>query len=379
MQQNFTLQIVVNTRLLLHNKLDGIGWFSYQTLKRITQNNPDVHFVFLFDRDYNDEFIFSDNITPLVIGPQARHPFLYYAWFHVSVKNLLNRLNPDLFLSPDGFLSPGAKCKQLPVIHDINFLHNPKDLKPLTSKYYNHFFPKYAKLATRIATVSEYSKADISKNYQIDSNKIDVVYNGINEGFNPLSEFDKQLTREKFSHGKPYFLFVGSQSPRKNLNRLIAAFDLFKQKTQSDFKLVLVGAVYSSEGDVKRAIDKSKYKHDIIFTGRQNQIELEKIMASAFALAFVPYFEGFGIPIVEALQCETPVICSNTTSMPEISGNAGLHVNPFDVNSICEGMLDIFNNDAKRLQLIENGKIRKDLYSWDKSADLLWKSITKAL
>jgi glycosyltransferase involved in cell wall biosynthesis len=379
LQQNFTLQIVVNTRLLLHNKLDGIGWFSYQTLKRITQNNPDVHFVFLFDRDYNDEFIFSDNITPLVIGPQARHPFLYYAWFHVSVKNLLNRLNPDLFLSPDGFLSPGATCKQLPVIHDINFLHNPKDLKPLTSKYYNHFFPKYAKLATRIATVSEYSKADISKNYQIDANKIDVVYNGINEGFNPLSEVDKQLTREKFSHGKPYFLFVGSQSPRKNLNRLIAAFDLFKQKTQSDFKLVLVGAVYSSEGDVKRAIDKSKYKHDIIFTGRQNQIELEKIMASAFALAFVPYFEGFGIPIVEALQCETPVICSNTTSMPEISGNAGLHVDPFDVNSICEGMLDIFNNDAKRLQLIENGKIRKDLYSWDKSADLLWKSITKAL
>ena len=99
------MQIVVNTRLLLKNKLDGIGWFSYQTLKRMTQNNPDVHFVFLFDRDYDDEFIFSDNITPLVLGPQARHPFLYYAWFHLSVKNLLNRMNPDLFLSPDGFFN----------------------------------------------------------------------------------------------------------------------------------------------------------------------------------------------------------------------------------------------------------------------------------
>jgi glycosyltransferase involved in cell wall biosynthesis len=373
------LQIVVNTRLLIQNKLDGIGWFSYQTLKRITQNNPDVHFVFLFDRDYSEEFVFSDNITPLVIGPRARHPFLYYTWFHLSVKNVLNRMNPDLFLSPDGFLSPGAKCKQLPVIHDINFLHNPNDLKYLTSKYYNHFFPKYAKLGTRIATVSEYSKADIVENYHIDANKIDVVYNGINEGFGPLSDSSQQIIREKFSQGKPYFLFVGSQSPRKNLNRLIAAFDVFKEQSQSDYKLVLVGAVYSSEGDVKRVIDKSKFKNDIIFTGRQPQEELEKIMASAFALAFVPYFEGFGIPIVEALQCDTPVICSNTTSMPEIIGDAGLLVNPYEVNSISNGMLELFHNNSLRNQLIHKGKVRKNLFSWDKSADLLWNSITKCL
>jgi len=373
------VQIVVNTRLLLHNKLDGIGWFSYQTLKRITQNNPNVHFVFLFDRDYSSEFVFSDNITPLVLGPQARHPFLYYAWFHYSVKNLLNRMKPDLFLSPDGFLSPNAKCKQLPVIHDINFFHNPQDLKWLTSKYYNHFFPQYAKIAERIATVSEYSKADVVKNYHIDANKIDVVYNGINEGFKPLSDSDKQATRDKFSQGKPYFLFVGSQSPRKNLNRLIAAFDLFKEKTQSDFKLVLVGTIYSSLGEIKNTIDKSKFKNDIIFSGRLHQNDLEKIMASAFALAYVPYFEGFGIPIVEAFQCEIPVICSNTTSMPEIAGNGGIFVNPFDESSICNGMLELFYNDVARLQLIENAKTRKVLFSWDKSANLLWNSITKAL
>lgn len=373
------MQIVVNTRLLLPNKLDGIGWFSYQTLKRITQKNPDVHFVFLFDRPYDDEFIFSDNITPLVVGPQARHPFLYYAWFHLSVKSLLNRMKPDLFLSPDGFLSPGAKCKQLPVIHDINFFHNPQDLKSLTSKYYNYFFPKYAKIATRIATVSEYSKQDISTHYSINPNKIDVVYNGINDGFKPLLDADQQKVREKHSHGKPYFLFVGSQSPRKNLNRLVAAFDQFKEQTQSDFKLVLVGAVYSNEGDVKRVIDKSKFKDDIIFTGRQSQEELERIMASAFALAFVPYFEGFGIPLVEAMECDTPIISSNTTSMPEIVGDAGLLVNPFEVNDISRAMIELYNNTRLRASLIENGKKRKHSFSWDKSADLLWGSITKSI
>jgi glycosyltransferase involved in cell wall biosynthesis len=373
------LQIVVNTRLLLPHKLDGIGWFTYQTLKRITQNNKDVHFVFLFDRDYSDEFIFSDNITPLVIGPQARHPFLYYTWFHYSVKNILNRMRPDLFLSPDGFLSLGAKCKQLPVIHDINFFHNPKDLKPLTSIYYNHFFPKYAKAAARVATVSEYSKADIAKEYGINPAKINVVYNGINDGFKPITEEEKRIVKDKFAQGKPYFLFVGSQSPRKNLNRLITAFDLFKQQTQSDFKLVLVGAVYTSDGDMKKVIDKSNFKHDILFVGRQPQEELENIMAAAFALTFVPYFEGFGIPIVEAMQCQTPIICSNTTSMPEIAGNAAILVNPFEVNEISKAMVDLYQNENTRQQLILNGIKRKDNFSWDKSANLLWDSITKCL
>ncbi|MBK6521516.1 MAG: hypothetical protein IPG08_03855 [Sphingobacteriaceae bacterium] len=97
------MQIVVNTRLLLKNRLEGMGWFAYQTLKHITQKHKDVHFVFLFDRAYDPEFIFSDNITPLIIGPQARHPILYYAWFHVSVKHMLNRLEPDLFYLPMDF------------------------------------------------------------------------------------------------------------------------------------------------------------------------------------------------------------------------------------------------------------------------------------
>ncbi len=373
------MQIVVNTRLLIKNKLDGIGWFSYQTLKRITQQNPNVHFVFLFDRNYDNEFIFSDNITPVVIGPQARHPFLYYSWFHISVKSILNKLNPDMFLSPDGFLSLGAKCKQLPVIHDINFYHNPKDLKPLTSKYYNYYFPKYAKIATRIATVSEYSKKDISDNYNIKPDKIDVVYNGINEGFEKQSEEQKQNIRIKYSNGKPYFLFVGSQSPRKNLKRLVQSFDVFKEKTNSDFKLVLVGAIYLNDRNLTQLINTSKYCNDIVIVGRQPQQELEKIMGSAFALTFVPYFEGFGIPMIEAFKSEIPVICSNTTSMPEIASDAALMVNPFEVNSISNGMIELYRNSSLYQQLIQKGNIRKQAFSWDKSADLLWKSINQCL
>jgi glycosyltransferase involved in cell wall biosynthesis len=373
------LQIAVNTRLLIPNKLDGIGWFTYQTLKRITKNNPETHFIFLFDRNYSEEFIFSDNITPIVIGPQARHPFLYYLWFNYSVKNLLNKLKPDLFLSPDGFLTMGSKCKQLPVFHDINFFHNPKNLKPLTSRYYNYYFPKYAQIATRIATVSEYSKADICKNYNINYNKIDVVYNGINEGFKEISEEEKQAVKNKYSQGKSFFLFVGSQSPRKNLNRLIFAFENFKQQTKSDFKLLLVGSENQGESETKKIYEKSIYKSDIIFTGRVAQFDLEKIMASAFALTFIPYFEGFGIPLIEAMQCSIPIICSNTSSMPEIVSDSALLVNPFEVQDISNAMVNLFQNPSLQKQLVEKGHARKENFSWEKTSDLLWKSIEKTL
>lgn len=373
------MQIVVNTRLLLPNKLDGIGWFSYQTLKRITEGNPDVHFVFLFDRNFDEQFIFSDNITPLVVGPQARHAFLFYAWFQFSVKNVLNRLKPDLFLSPDGMLSLGAKCKQLPVIHDINFHHFPKDVPFWASKFYNRYFPLYANEATRIATVSEYSKNDIATNYKIDPNKIDVVYNGINENFTTVDEATKIATRKEVAEGKQYFVFVGSLHPRKNIKRLLLAFEKFKEESNSDFKLVLAGSAFWGMKELKETMDAMKHAKDVVFTGRLNDENLNKVVASAFALAFIPYFEGFGIPMVEAMQCEIPIIASNASCMPEIAGDAALFVNPYDVDEIKNAMLYLYNHPEEAGQLIEKGNKRKQLYSWDKSANLLWNSIEKSL
>lgn len=355
--------------------MEGIGWFSYHTLKRMTQQNKDVHFVFLFDRMYDEEFVFSDNITPIILSPQARHPFLYFAWFEFSVKNVLNKMKPDLFLSPDGFLSLGADCKQLPVIHDINFLHNPIDVKPLTRRYYNYFFPKFAHKGVRIATVSEFSKKDISENYKISPEKIDVVYNGINSSFQPKDEVVKVRTRSRFSEGKNYFLFVGSMHPRKNIPALIRAFDDFKKESNSEFKLLLAGPHLWGLNDVYSAMNQCQFKEDIIFTGRLSQEDLSDVMASAFSLTFVPYFEGFGIPLVEAMQCEIPIITSNVTSLPEIAGDAALLVNPSDTNEIKNAMLKLVNSENLRRQLISNGKLRKNNFSWDKTAALLWNSI----
>jgi len=369
------VQIVVNTRLLLKDKLEGIGWFSYQTLKRITQNNPDSHFVFLFDRDFDESFIFSDNVTPFILSPKARHPVLYYAWFQFSVKNILNQLKPDLFLSPDGFLSLGAKCKQLPVIHDINFKHHPKDSKWLTAKYYNSFFPKFAHEASRIATVSEFSKKDLVLSYDLDPAKIDVVYNGINEFFKPIDAKTKWHTKERFSYGKDYFVSVGALHPRKNIPNLIKAFSLFKKETQSDMKLLLAGPGFWGLSEIHNAIDEGGSKEDVIFTGRLIPEDLAAVLGSSQALTFVPYYEGFGIPLIEAMAAEVPIITSNVTSLPEIAGEAALLINPHEVFEIKNAMVKIYNNPFLREELIEKGRVQKQKFSWDKTADLLWQSI----
>lgn len=373
------MQIIVNTRLLIENRLDGIGWFSYQTLKRITQQHPEVHFVFLFDRPYSENFIFSDNITPIILGPPARHPFLYYAWFQFSVKQLLRRMKPDLFLSPDGFLSLGAGCKQLPVIHDINFLHYPRDSKWLTSRYYNYFFPKFAKEASRIATVSEFSKSELVKHYGITASNIDVVYNGIHSFFKPLSETEKQSTRAKFSYGDPYFVSVGSLHPRKNAVRLIEAFSLFKKERPSPHKLVFAGPGFWGLSEIHQALEKSGVKDDVLFTGRLQDEDLALVLGSAEALTFVPYYEGFGIPLVEAMACDVPIICSNLSSLPEVAGEAALLVNPFDVEEIKRAMLQLQGDEALNKSLIGKGQVQRLNFSWDKSAAQLWQSIERAV
>ncbi len=373
------MHIVVNTRLLIKDKLDGIGWFTFQTMKRLVQTNPKCTFTFLFDRPYAPEFIFGSNVTAAVLSPPARHPLLYILYFEFAVKRFLKKTKPDLFVSTDGFLVLDKTIKQLSVMHDINFLHHPMDLKYAYRKYYNFFFPKFSKVATRIATVSMYSKSDIIKNYQIDASKIDVVYNGINDGYSVLDVNQIASFQKKYTNGNPYFVFVGSQSPRKNLARLIKAFSQFRKNQATSFHLVLAGSSFWGDASLKSVWEQSEYKEDIHFTGRLNQDELTKVVGASFAMCFIPYYEGFGIPMIEAMAAGIPVIAASTSCLPEIAGEAALYVNPFEENEIAEAMLKLVANPNLKASLIEKGLVQAEKYSWNKTAALLWESMQKAM
>jgi len=367
--------IAVNTRLLLPEKLEGIGWFTRETLSRITREHPEHQFLFIFDRPYADEFIFSKNITPIVLSPPTRHPILWFIWFELQIPRILRKYKVDLFFSPDGYLSLNTRIRQLAAIHDINFAHRPKDLPWLKAKYYNYFFPKFAKKAKRIVTVSYFSKEDIIRTYKIDSDKLDVVYNGVNTSYTPTSEDENSNTKTKYSKGKDYFLFIGSLHPRKNICGLLRAYDAFRTSVESDTKLLIVGESMFKTSDIELTYEGMRYKNDVVFTGRLNNDELHHVLGASLALTFVPYFEGFGIPVIEAMNAGVPVICSNTTSLPEVGGNAVLYVDPFSLSQIKDAMIRIFQEKDLRDSLIEKGFVQKEKFSWDKTVELLWGSI----
>lgn len=372
------MKIAINTRLLIRNKLEGIGWFTYETLRRITKNHPEVQFYFLFDREPDASFIFESNVFPIVLFPQARHPFLFVIWFELSVARALRKIKPDLFLSPDGYLSLSTKVPSLAVMHDLNFEHFPKDLPWLVRCYYRFFFPRFARKAIRLATVSQFSKRDIAEKYNIDPDKVDVVFNGANEMFVPLDDAEINLVRVKYSDGKPYFLFVGSLHPRKNLARLFESFDLFRAENETNVKLVVVGEKKWWTKPISDAFEKMDHKEEVVFCGRLDSNELHRITAAALAITYVSYFEGFGIPIAEAFRCGVPVITSNVTSMPEVAGDAALLIDPYNINSIASAMALMVKDEKLRAELIRKGFERAGLFTWDGAASRLWESMMHA-
>lgn len=371
------MKIAVNTRLLLTGRMDGIARFADETLRILTTQHPEHQFYFYFDRKYDERFMYNSNIHPVVIHPQARHPFLFLAWFEASLPLHFAHTKPDIFLSPDGFLSLNTNVKSVAVIHDLNFEHFPQDIPYFMRKYYSHMFPRFAQKASRIATVSEYSKSDIITTYHVEQSKIDVVYNGAGSIFTPLQSADQQQIRNKFSQGREFFFFIGSLHPRKNLVNLFKAFDLFKQNDKAGIKLLLAGARMWWTDEIRLAYEGMRYRDDVIFTGRVTDEELASLMASALALTYVSYFEGFGIPILEAFQCDTPVITSNVTSMPEVAGNAAILINPFSVPSIADAMLKIASDDEFRQNLIVKGRGQRTKFSWEQTAEKLWGCIEK--
>ena len=367
--------IAVNTRLLISGKLEGIGWFTKETLFRITRDHPEHQFIFIFDRPFSEEFIFSDNITPIVLSPPTRHPILWFIWFELQIPRILRKYKADLFFSPDGYLSLNTGINQLAAIHDINFAHRPKDLPWLKAKYYNYFFPRFSRKAKRIVTVSFFSKEDIHRTYKIDNDDIDVVYNGVNTLYTPTHAEDKIETKAKYSEGQDYFLFIGSLHPRKNVCGLLRAFDAFRTSVDQQVKLLVVGESMFKTGEIELTYEGMRYKDDVVFTGRLSNEELHQVLGASLALTFVPFFEGFGIPVIEAMNAGVPVICSNTTSLPEVGGNAVLYVDPYSMSQIKDAMIKIYEEADLREDLILKGFAQKEKFSWDKTSELLWGSI----
>lgn len=372
------MKIAINARMLKATPDDGISRFTYEVVKRITKNNPLHHFTLVFDREYDPVLIFSPNTEGFLLKPRTRHPFLWYFWHEWRLPGLLKKTGADIFLSPDGIISLRSKVPSITVIHDINFYHRPDDVPKIIGLYYRHFFRKFVQKAVRIITVSEFCKNDISSYFNEDPGFIDVALNGVSDYFKPADKEETDTFRNELTGGSPFFLFVGNFSPRKNIAGVINAYNRFRSSTTFNHKLVLTGGKLFLNRRTDRIIRSSSWYRDIILTGPKLHEELRLLYASATALVFVPWFEGFGIPVSEAMRCGTPVILSNTASLPEVGGEAAVYVDPANTGEICSAMIKIADDDTFRLSLSGKGVIESLKFSWDKTADSVWESVERA-
>ena len=365
------MRIAVNARFLLPGKLEGLGWYTHELVRRMVRQHPEDEFILLFDRPFASDFVYGPNVTPLVLFPPSRHPLLWYWWFEHSVPAAFKRLKPDVFFSPDSYASLSSPVPTLMTAHDLVPLHHAEQLPFATRHYYRHYLPKFLHRADHIVTVSDYVRTDIQHTSGVAGTRVTTVYNGCREGFVPLPAAEKTAVREAFASGQPYFFYTGSIHPRKNIHRLLQAFDLFKQQTGAPAKLLLAGRFAWQTGAVRSAYEQAQHRADIHFLGYVPEQQLHRLMAAALALTYVSISEGFGLPLVEAMYCDVPILSANSTSLPEVAGDAALLVDPFSAEAIAEGMGRLYAEAALRASLVEKGRVRRDHFSWDAaSADV---------
>lgn len=339
---------------------------------------PEDEYLFLFDRPYDKKFIFSDNIKAQIVPPPARHPVLFTTWFELSLPFVLNKYRPDIFISPDGFCSIRYRGKTLLIIHDLAYLHFPESIPTNQLTYYRKYMPLFIRRADQIISISEATAVDIERVGGVEvRSKTTVVYNGTRQIFQPLNTQQIRDSRQKWTDGRPYFLFVGALQPRKNIARLLKAYEQFRSSSSENIPLILAGRMAWNSTELKHAIDSSAYHSDIILPGHIEEAEINLLVGSALAQVYVSLLEGFGLPIVEAFQAGVPVITSNISSMAEIGADGAYLVSPYEIGEIAEAMKSIASNPDLRHSLILKGLEKAKDYNWDKTAAEIHSLISK--
>ncbi len=365
------MTIALDARLLRHRYLQGIGRVTHELLRRIIPRHPEIQWVFFLHHELEEPFRYSDTVKPVRLFPPARHPVIELLWFEAYLPALVRRYRIDLFYAPAGFLSTRVSIPQVMTIHDLAFLFYPEAYKAAYAWYYRRWYPRYAQKATRIVTVSEATRRDVVQQYQIPAEKITVVPNAASDVFTPLAPEQQHEVRKQWTGGAPYFITVGTIQPRKNLPRLLQAFDQLRASVDHPVKLLVVGRKGWRYAETIAAYERMEHREDVLFLGTVEDAALRNLLAASVALCYPSLYEGFGLPLLEAMRCKTAVMCSNRSALPEVAGDAALLVDPENVEALRRAMLRLLKDTALREQLIARGWQRVQQFSWDRSAQLL--------
>jgi glycosyltransferase involved in cell wall biosynthesis len=381
------MHIAVTTRFLLPGgHLEGLGRYTAEILRELVQQHPDCTFHFLFDRAYDARYLFGPNVVPHVLYPPARHPILMLAWYEGAVGWWLRQHQPAALLSPEGFTVLGTTVPRVMVVHDLVYRHRPQDMHRLIRQYYRYFTPRFARAAEQLVAVSEATRQDLGAQFGLATAPIKVAYNAPAAHFQLQPAAAQAAMRAQFSQGQPYFLFVGALQPRKNLSHLLQAFGLFKAEggeAVASVQLLIVGRQAWQAGPIFEAYKAlpAAVQAAVRFTGRVSEDDLAGLYAAALATVYVPFFEGFGLPVVEAQASGCPVLTSNLSSLPEVAGGAAaaLLCDPYQPAAIAQGLAQLHQDAALRERLRAAGLVNVTRYSWARSAAVVWEAVQQAI
>lgn len=353
----------------------GIGVYIENLVKNLLLLDHENQYVLFFDPKDIAEYSFPENQVEKVINRSGKYSLgelLTLSWQS-------SRRKLDLFFSPHYVMPIFLKCRKVVTFHDLIHLKFPEYFnRPGAQAYAKFMFAKTTKSADKIIADSHHTKKDIVEILKVDSGKIEVIYPAADEAFERLkSDEEVKVFREERGIKKDYILYLGSDKPHKNLKNTLLAFSQVAGKT--DLNLVICGVKSDKTRSPMQIWNDIGLKERITFLDFIPQKELPLLYTGAKLLIFPSLYEGFGFPVLEAFSCGTPVVASNSSSIPEVAGDAAFLVNPSNVDSISAGILTVLNDRSIRLDLIEKGKKRVGLFSWREASERVLKIFREAV
>jgi glycosyltransferase involved in cell wall biosynthesis len=281
------------------------------------------------------------------------------------------RRNPVDVLHVQFTAPPFSPCPVVVSIHDLSFEHLPQTFTWRSRKQLRITVRRTARQASQVIALSEYARDDIVKTYQVSPDKISVIPLAASDHFRPISDEEElQRVRQTYGIEGEYMLSVGAIQPRKNLGRLVAAYSHLRDvKPEGKLpKLVLAGKCAWLYDETLSAIKELELSDSIILTGYVPETDLPALYSGALCFIYPSYFEGFGLPPLEAMQCGVPVIVGDRTSLPEVVGDAGVLVDPFDINALAAAIGKVISDSDLRAKLSVQGLARAKLFEWRETA-----------
>jgi glycosyltransferase involved in cell wall biosynthesis len=344
----------------------GIGTYIRNILMELSRLDRTTEYVVLCRPDDLDT---GDVLgTNFRMVPEAAPTYSVSEQFRIPLA--LARERVQLVHEPHYVLPPLVRCRSVVTIHDCIHLMFPQYLPgKLAYVYAKGSMWSAARKANRILTVSEASKRDILRFFDVAPQKVAVIYNAIDERFlTPPNTAHMDLVRQRYQLDHPFVLYVGNIKPHKNIQRLIDAFGRVRARgCQADLKLVIIGDEISKYPALRQSVHKHKLDKHVRFLGFQPMETLAAFYRLARVFVFPSLYEGFGLPPLEAMACGTPVVTSNVSSLPEVAGGAALLVDPYDPESIAHGVCQALTDEPLRADLIARGLDRARSFSWAQS------------